>query len=145
MAMRQETTGTAQRSPRLGRAGRSVLLVVGFLCTGLGVVGLVVPLLPTTPFLLLAAACFARSSERFHRRLLEHPRLGPFVSGYLDGSGIPARAKATAIGLLWLGISPSAVFLVPLFWVKLLLFAIAAAVTVHLLRLPTRRSGDASP
>lgn len=117
---------------------RAVLLVTGFVSTGLGVLGIFLPLLPTVPFLLLAAACFARSSEKFHRWLIEHQRLGPMIRGYLDGTGIPRRAKVTAIALIWLTITPAALFLVPLVWVRALLFVIALLVTVYLLRLPTR-------
>ena len=111
----------------------------GLLCTGLGVVGIFVPLLPTTPFLLLAAACFARSSERFHTWLLNHNRLGPIIRGYLDGSGIPLRAKRTAICLVWITLPPSALLLVPPIWAKTLLVLLAAGITWYLLRLPTRQ------
>ena len=98
--------------------------------------GIFLPLLPTVPLLLLAAACFARSSDKCHTWLLQHQRLGPIISGYLAGSGIPRRAKISAILLLWLSISFSALFLVPLVAIKLLLLVIAISVTIYLLRLP---------
>lgn len=112
------------------------LLLCGVFCTALAVLGIFLPLLPTVPLLLLAVACFARSSEKCHNWLLGHHRLGPLVSGYLDGSGIPLRARNMAIFMLWLTISTSALFLVPLIWIKVLLFTIAVGVTIHLLRLP---------
>lgn len=124
------------------RALRAVLVAAGLLCTGLGIIGIFVPLLPTTPLLLLAAACFARSSERFHTRLLEHQHLGPMVRGYLDGSGIPLRAKQTAITLVWLTLPPSALLLVPPVWGKILLVLLACGITCYLLQLPTLRRDE---
>lgn len=123
-----------------GRFGlwRGLLLAVGLLSTALGVVGIFVPLLPTVPFLLLAAACFARSSERIHRWLLGHARLGPLLAGFLDDQGIPRKAKLRAIALIWLTIPPTALWLVSPPWLKGLLFAIALAVTLYLWRLPER-------
>ena len=112
------------------------LITVGLACTGLAILGIFLPLLPTVPLLLLAAACFARSSERFHSWLLQHRRLGPMIRGYLDGQGIPLRSKIYAIALLWLTISISALFLTSLLWVQITLFAIGCGVTVYLLRLP---------
>ena len=117
---------------------RALLFGVGVLATALGVLGIFLPLLPTVPLLLLAAACFARSSPRCYVWLLDHPRLGPLVSDYLDGNGMPLRAKVWAILLLWTSISLSALLFVPLLPIKLALFAIAAGVTLYLLRLPTR-------
>lgn len=128
-------TGMIHRHPLL----RWTLLALGFLTTGLGVIGIFVPLLPTTPFLLLAAACFARSSERFHRWLLQHDRLGPMIGGYLDGQGIPLRAKKTAVALVWLTLPPSALLLVPPVWAKTALFFLAFGITWYLLCLPTRQ------
>lgn len=113
------------------------LLTAGFLCIVLGVLGLFLPLVPTVPLLLLAAACFARSSERFYRWLVEHRHLGPMIRGYLERSGIPIRAKATAICLIWCTTPLSAFFILSLLWMKILLFLIAAAITIYLLRLPT--------
>lgn len=117
---------------------RWLLLGAGILATVLAVLGIFLPLLPTVPLLLLAAACFARSSERVHRWLLEHRHLGPILHGYLDGSGIPRRARATALCLIWITIPVSAFLVVPLPWVRVLLIAVALGVTVYLLRLPTR-------
>jgi len=120
---------------------RALLFAVGVLSTALGVLGIFLPLLPTVPLLLLAAACFARSSPRCYTWLLDHPRLGPMVSDYLDGNGIPLRAKVWAILLLWTSISLSTLLLVPILPVKLTLFAVAIGVTIYLLRLPTRNEG----
>ncbi len=115
---------------------RALLLTVGLLSTGLAVLGIFLPLLPTVPLLLLAAACFVRSSVRLHRWLLDHPRLGPLVSGYLDGEGMPLRAKVSAIILIWISI-PLSAWLVPLLWVSVLLILLGVAITIYLLSLPT--------
>jgi uncharacterized membrane protein YbaN (DUF454 family) len=112
------------------------LVTVGLVSTGLAILGIFLPLLPTVPLLLLAAACFARSSERFHNWLLQHPRLGPMIRGYLDGQGIPLKSKIYAIALLWTTIPVSMLFLPPLFWLRITLLAIGCAVTIYLLRLP---------
>lgn len=117
---------------------RHVILTAGFCATGLAVLGIFLPLLPTVPLLLLAAACFARSSERFHHWLLNHQKLGPMIHCYLDGQGVPLRAKITAIALIWVSISISAYIVTPL-WLKLLLVFIGFSVTLYLLRLPTSR------
>lgn len=117
---------------------RWLLLGAGILATILAVLGIFLPLLPTVPLLLLAAACFARSSEKIHRWLLEHRHLGPIIQGYLHGSGIPRRARATALCLIWITIPLSAFLVVPLPWVRVLLIAVGLGVTVYLMRLPTR-------
>lgn len=122
----------------VNRLLRGLLISVGLLCTGLGVIGIFVPLLPTTPFLLLATACFARSSNRFHTWLIEHNHLGPLVRGYLEGTGIPLRAKQTAITLVWLTLPPSALLLVPPIWAKFILILLALAITWYIWSQPTR-------
>ncbi len=106
----------------------------GFIVTG--VIGLFLPLLPTVPFLLLAAACFARSSERFHSWLLQHTHLGPLIRDYLNGGGIPIKARNTAIIMVWISLSVSAFLLVPIIWVKIALLAVAVGITLYLLGLP---------
>ena len=89
------------------RVGRIALTAAGIVCVGLGAAGIVLPVLPTTPFLLLAAACFVRSSPRLHAWLLGHPRLGPYVAGFLGEAEMPPRAKRVAIVTLWLFITLS--------------------------------------
>ena len=117
---------------------RLLLAAAGTLSVALGVAGIFLPLLPTTPFLLLAAFCYARSSERLHRKLLDHPRLGPYIRGYLEGRGIPLRAKISSLALLWTTIGFSALFVVPIPAVRILLVLVAAGVTRHILAMPTR-------
>jgi len=119
---------------------RWLLVAAGFLFVGLGVVGIVVPLLPTTPFLLLAAACFARSSERFYRWLLGNRLFGAYVRDYREGRGVPARVKIFSVALLWGVILLSATFAVSNLVVRVVLIAVAAAVTVHIVLIkPSKR------
>ncbi len=124
------------------RLFKGLLMVIGSLSVVLGVVGIFLPLLPTTPFLLLAAACFVRSSPRFYQWLVQHPRLGNYILHYLNGEGLPKRAKWLTIAMIWSTISISALFFVHIFWVKCLLFIIAASVSIYLLRLPTLKTPE---
>lgn len=121
-----------------GKFFRWLLMAVGWLAVAGGVAGIFLPLVPTVPLLLLAAACFARSSERFHTWLVEHNRLGPLIRDYLDGEGIPLRAKMVAIGMVWVSVPVSAFLFVPVTWIRVLLLTIAAGITLYLFRLPTR-------
>jgi uncharacterized membrane protein YbaN (DUF454 family) len=127
------------------RVKKWCLLTLGVLSTGLAVLGIFLPLLPTVPLLLLAAACFARSSEPFYRWLVEHRQLGPLLQPWLEGAGIPRRTRVKAIALVWVSIPASAFLLVPLPWVRVLMFTVALAVTLYLLRLPTREATAALP
>jgi uncharacterized membrane protein YbaN (DUF454 family) len=122
----------------VNRIRKWCLIAAGLLCTALAILGIFLPLLPTVPLLLLAAACFARSSEPFYRWLLEHRHLGPLLQPWLDGAGIPRRARARAIAIVWITIPASALLLVTHPWLRLLMFAVALFVTLYLLRLPTR-------
>ena len=116
---------------------RWTLLISGFLATALGVLGIFLPVLPTVPFLLLALACFARSSERFYAWLLDHAHFGPIIQPYIEGCGMSRASKGKAITLLWASILLSAFFLVELVWVRVVLLIVACAVTFYLLSLPT--------
>lgn len=79
---------------------RSFWLMAGLLVLGLGLLGVVLPVLPTTPFLLLAAACFAKSSPRLHRWLLGHPVFGPPIRNWVENSAITRPAKRLAVGTM---------------------------------------------
>lgn len=85
----------------MGHAKRLAYLIVGIISLVLGVVGVFIPMWPTTPFLLLAAACFVRSSERLYTWLVEHRHLGCYVRDYMSGRGIPLKAKRIALGTMW--------------------------------------------
>ena len=115
---------------------RYVLLAVGWLSVALGVIGIFLPVLPTTPFLLLAAACFVRSSRRFYDWLVTHPRLGPWFRDYLEGNGIPLKGKIYAIVTMWLSIAISC-WLVPVFWARIGMLTSATLVTLYILRQKT--------
>ena len=121
-----------QRNPVI----RFTLLAVGWLSVALGVIGIFLPVLPTTPFLLLAAACFMRSSKRFYLWLVNHRHLGPWIVDYLQGEGIPLKAKVYAICLMWLSIGVSS-YLVPLFWARAFMLTSAVLVSVYILKQKT--------
>jgi uncharacterized protein len=124
----------AERRPS-SRLPRWLLIAVGVLAVALGTVGIVVPILPTTPFLLLAAACFVRSSDRLYRWLTTHPLFGKFIRDYREHRAIPLRVKVPVLLLLWLTIGISIVWVAEALWLRLLLGAIAAGVTIHLVSL----------
>ncbi|VXC61700.1 Inner membrane protein [Pseudomonas sp. 8Z] len=118
------------------RSVRYTLLAVGWLSIALGVIGIFLPVLPTTPFLLLAAACFMRSSRRFYVWLVTHPQLGPWIRDYLDGQGIPRKAKVYTLALMWSSIALSC-YLVPHFWARLFMLTSAILVSLYILRMKT--------
>jgi len=113
-------------------------MVAGTISLILGTIGIFLPLLPTTPLLLLAAACYMRSSERLHKWLLNNRWFGKYIKNYQAGHGIPLKTKVVAISVLWLAIIYSAFFVVSEVLVaQLALLVIATGVSVHLIRLPT--------
>jgi uncharacterized membrane protein YbaN (DUF454 family) len=123
---------------------RYALLTVGWLAVALGVVGIFLPVLPTTPFMLLAAACFVRSSERFYVWLVEHPRLGPWFRDYLEGNGIPLKGKAYTILTMWVSIGISC-WVVPLVWARVAMLLSAALVTLYIVKQKTLHTVEAKP
>jgi uncharacterized protein len=116
---------------------RIVLVAAGTLFVILGVAGIFIPLLPTTMFLLLAAACYARSSQRFYNWLMTNRWFGAYIRNNREGRGITLRHKVFTLLLLWLTIIYGAWFVVSLWWVKLILLGIAAGVTLHLVKIKT--------
>ncbi len=114
------------------------LLVIGWLCVGLGAVGIVVPGVPTTTFLIVAAWCFFRSSERAHRWLLGHRVLGPYVNDFLSGKGMPRRAKVVALTMMWVSCTASAWLFIPNVFGKVAVMSCAVIGTGLVARVPTR-------
>mgnify|MGYP002823648220 CR=1 FL=1 len=112
---------------------RGALIVAGTFFLGLGILGIILPILPTTPFLLLSAACYSRSSDRFYKWLMGNRWFGKYISNYRAGKGIPVRAKIVAIIMLWTTISVSAFFFVTQPIIRFILLIITISVTIHLL------------
>ena len=114
---------------------RWFLVATGVSCVGLGTLGIFVPLLPTTPFLLLAAACFVRSSDRLHDWLMNHRVYGPIVRGYREHRALPASSKVTILVFTWAAILSSVLILAhPM---RFLLLAPAIGATWMMIRMPT--------
>lgn len=117
-----------------------LLAALGTVSLALGVVGIFVPLLPTTPFLLLTAALWVRSSPRMYAWLIAHPRLGGYIRSYRENRAVPRRVKVYTLLLMWTSML-WCVF-VPLGgvrWAQAGLLAVAAGVTWHILSLATER------
>ena len=129
------------RDDRMGeqsnRATGVLLQIVGTVSLIVGGVGIILPLLPTTPFLLLAAACYARSSESRYRWLLCNRWFGSYIRNWHEGRGIPMKAKALSILFLILTLGYSAAVVVPFFIGKVALILVAVCVSVHILSFPT--------
>lgn len=118
------------------RAVRALLIGLGWTCIVVGVIGIFLPVLPTTPFLLLASACFVRSSPRFHQWLITHKYFGRYLAYYLDGKGIPRKAKVGIIVLLWVTMTPSALLIVPWPWLSVCMLLGALAGSIYIARQP---------
>jgi hypothetical protein len=122
----------------LKRTLRAAYLAAGFVFLGIGVLGVVLPVLPTTPFVLLAAACFARSSDRFHQWLLDHRYFGPLVREWRQYRSIPYRTKVFAIVMMAATLTVSIVFFVPKGWMQGALAAFGVLLAAWLYRMPSR-------
>ena len=116
---------------------RGLLIIAGIICVALGTLGIFLPLLPTTPFLLLAAACFARSSKRFYNWLINNKWFGEYIKNYSEGKGIPKKAKVSSIALLWITILISAYFFVDILFIRVILIIIAIGVSIIILKIKT--------
>ncbi len=103
----------------------------------LGLLGIFVPVLPTTVFLLLAAFFFGRSSDRALHWLLHNRWFGPYIRNYREGRGMEVKNKVFTLAVLWTGIGATIVFAVDTLWVRLLLLAVAVGVTIHILWIKT--------
>ena len=114
------------------RFKRGLLIIVGTIFVGLGIVGIFLPLLPTTPFLLLAAWCYSKSSDRFYRWLLNNKWFGSYIKNYRAGKGVPLRVKILSVSLLWVTILFSVFYFIENVYIKGALILIALGVTYHI-------------
>lgn len=118
---------------------RYVYVSLGILSCALGVIGIFVPLLPTTPFLLLSAALFFRSSPRLYNRLLSHPQLGPYIRNFREHKAIPLRVKVISVSLVWITILHAVIFLLDHWVLESLLLLLAVGITAYILHFKTLR------
>lgn len=124
------------------QAGKTHFLIAfGWLCVVLGVIGIFLPLLPTTPFLLVASWAFARSSPRFHYWLMTHKHLGPIISQWQEGKGLQPRVAIRIAAYMVITFSIS-IYFVPYSWLKIALVIGATAILVHLWYLTRLYSDD---
>jgi len=120
------------------RLTKKILIVFGTFFLGVGVIGIFVPLLPTTPFLLLSAACYARSSKRLYDWLMSNRYFGRHLKDYVGGKGISLQLKLLALSLFLMTIACSVIFILDnVFW-RMTLLLIGAGVSVHILALKTK-------
>ena len=120
------------------RVVRVFYLTLGFSFAGIGVAGALLPLLPATPFFLLAAACFARASKRFYNRLLSNPVFGPTIRDWRAHRAIPYRTKIIAIGLMSATLASSTIFLVEDARIQAGLALLGALLATWMWRIPSR-------
>ncbi|MEM7273595.1 MAG: YbaN family protein [Actinomycetota bacterium] len=120
---------------------RLLYLAGGLLAVAIGGIGIFVPGLPTTVFFIIAAWCFSKSSPRLERWVLDLPGIGPMVTDYRNGLGMPRRAKFWAIGTMMLAVGISAIFLISNLTVRLIVVAVGAVgVWWVAVRTPTRET-----
>ncbi|MDF2531579.1 MAG: hypothetical protein K0Q65_1160 [Clostridia bacterium] len=115
----------------MNRFTQSLLIIIGTVFVALGILGIFLPLLPTTPFLLLGASCYVKGSEQLYNWLIHNRFLGEYIKNYREKKGIPMKAKLLAISMLWTTMSYSLIFIVSNTYVKALLLFIAVVVTWH--------------
>lgn len=115
---------------------RGILIVLGTVSVFFGIIGIFLPILPTTPFLLLGAAIYSKSSDKFYNWLVGNRFFGSYIKNYREGKGIPLRVKNSAITFLWITILITVVFFIPILAVKILLIVIAGGVTYHIVKIP---------
>ncbi len=119
------------------RSLRIALIIIGWVCVALGVIGIFLPVMPTTVFLLIAAACFARSSEKFYIWLLTNKYLGKFVLDYREKRGMTLKSKLIAVTALIVVLGYTIIFAVNLIWLKILLTLVLIGVASYILSLKT--------
>lgn len=115
------------------------LSIIGLISLGLGLVGIFLPVLPTTPFLLLSAALFLRSNKSLYDWLLNHPRLGPYVSNFMVHKSIPLKIKILSVSMVWITLLYCAIFVAEFWLFRLLFILLATAITIHILSYKTLR------
>jgi uncharacterized protein len=112
------------------------LMILGFISLGLGIIGIFLPVLPTTPFVLLSAYLFGKSSERFHKYLLHHKLFGTIIRDFNEKKVIRRKNKIVALTSMWIVLLSSVIFFMPFWWAKLIVILIGIGTTIYLITFP---------
>jgi len=122
---------------QISSSKKKLFLFLGFLSAITGIIGIFIPLLPTTPLLLLSAYCMSRSSDKWHNRLLNNNITGIYIKSYIEKKGIPLKVKIFNLILLWSVIGTSIIFFTNNLLSDIILSVVLIAITIHILLLKT--------
>lgn len=117
-------------------AKKYLFIFLGSLSLILGVIGILLPVLPTTPFILLSAFCYLRGSKRLYEFVIYHKLFGKYIYNYITYRAVPKAAKICSLILLWLSLSVS-IFLVPIMYIRIILAIVGISVSIHLIMMKT--------
>ena len=123
--------------PRFGLQMKILMTILGFVSLGFAILGVFLPVLPTTPLLLLAAALFLRGNRHWYEWLMNHPKFGPYISNFVVHKAIPARVKAVSVSMVWITLLNCAVFVADHWAFRAFFIILAAAITIHILSYKT--------
>ena len=123
--------------PRFGLQMKILLTILGFVSLGFAILGVFLPVLPTTPLLLLTAALFLRGNRHWYEWLMNHPKFGPYISNFVVHKAIPARVKAVSVSMVWITLLNCAVFVADHWAFRAFFIILAAAITIHILSYKT--------
>lgn len=126
----------------MGQTKRIIYIVLGTLFLILGTIGIFLPLLPTTPFWLLTAWFYIRSSERLYNKVMANRYFGGVVKGFLEDKAISLHTKVVSLSIMWISAILTSIFLIDKWWIILILLLISIGVTWHILSFPTKRTGE---
>ena len=140
--MNEQSDLESPRNKPRKKITKGLYFLAGTISMSLGIIGIVLPILPTTPFLLLAAACYARSSQRFYNWLLNNRILGAYIRNYIEGKGMPIKVKIFTVSLLWTTILISAFLFIQIIWIRYVLIIIAIAVTIHIILIRPKKKEE---
>jgi hypothetical protein len=131
-----------EQSIPISQFAKYLYLISGFILVAIGVIGIFLPLLPTTIFLILASICFLKSSPKANDWLRNHKILGGYIDNYQNKTGLTRNAKIANIITLWTSILLSAFLLTNELYIRIILLTIAIGVTIHLLMIKTKQTNN---
>ena len=121
---------------------KTIFIIAGLICTAFAIIGTFLPVMPTTPFLLLASFFFSRSSEKLNNFLFTNPLLGEYLTNYLEHRSMPLSSKIKTISLLWLGLLATMIFTNIPFYVIIILIFVGIGVSLHIGLLGRKRKNE---